>query len=72
MNADGLLHHLHVELEAHRRDVAGLLLAEEVARPPDLEIVRGEPEATAQVVELLQHAESFLRLGGDQVLARDE
>ena len=52
--------------------MAGLLLAEEVARPPDLEIVRGEPEATAQVVELLQHAESFLRLGGDQVLARDE
>src|SRR5438876_268227 len=65
-----LLEQVRVELEADRRDVPRLLLAEQVPGAADLEVVGREAEAAAQVVELLQDAETLLRLGRDQVLAR--
>src|SRR5262245_15502647 len=64
-----LFHHLRVELEADRGDVARLLLAEQVAGAANLEIVRRQPKSAAQVVELLQHAQPLLRVLGDHVLA---
>ena len=70
--AHGLLEQVRVELEPDGRDVPRLLLAEQVARAADLEIVRREPEAAAQVVQLLQHAEPLLGVGRDQMLAGDE
>jgi len=65
-----LLEQVRVELEADRRDVPRLLLAEQIPGAADLEVVGREAEAAAQVVELLQDAETLLRLGRDQVLAR--
>ena len=59
---DGLLHHLGVELEADRGDVPALLLAEQVAGAADLEVVRGDLEAAAEIVELLQHLKAHPRL----------
>ena len=70
--AHGLLEHLRVELEPDGRDVPRLLLAEQVAGAADLEVVRREAEAAAQVVELLQHAEPLLGVGRDQMLAGDQ
>ena len=61
----GLFQHLLVELEADLLDVAGLLLAEQIAGAADVEIVRGELEAGAERVERLQHLEPPLRLRGD-------
>ncbi len=40
----GLGHELHIEVVAHRGDVAGLVLAQQVARPPDLEVAHGDLE----------------------------
>ena len=57
-----LLQHLLVELEADLLDVAGLLLAEQIAGAADVEIVRGELEAGAERVERLQHLQPPLGL----------
>ncbi len=46
---DGLVQHLHVELEAERCDVAGLLGAEQVARAPDLEVAHRDLEPGAEL-----------------------
>ena len=54
--------HLLVELVADLLDVAGLLLAQEIAGAADVEIVRGELEAGAEGVEGLQHLQAPLRL----------
>ena len=50
-----LLQHLLVELVADLPDVAGLLLAEQIAGAADVEVVAGELEAGAERVERLQH-----------------
>ena len=47
--AHRLVEHRHVQLEAHRRHVAGLLVAEQVARAADLEVAHGDLEARAQL-----------------------
>ncbi len=57
-----LLQHLLVELEADLLDVAGLLVAQQIAGAANVEIVRGELEAGAQRVERLQHLEAALGL----------
>ena len=46
---DGLVEHLHVELEAERGDVAGLLVAEQVAGAAQLEVAHGDLEAGAEL-----------------------
>ena len=60
-----LFQHLLIELEADFLDVAGLLLAEQIAGAADVEIVRGELEAGAERVERLQHLEPALGLRRD-------
>ena len=45
----GLLQHLLVEFVADLLDVAGLLVAKQVARAADVQVVRGELEARASV-----------------------
>ena len=67
---DRLLQHLLVELVADLLDVAGLLLAEEVAGAADVEVVRGELEARAQRVERLQHLEPALGLRRQRAVRR--
>ncbi len=42
MRRDRLLEHRLIQLEADLADVAGLLLAEQVAGAADVEIVRGQ------------------------------
>ena len=64
-DANRLLQHLLVELEADFLDVAGLLLAEKIAGAADVEIVGGELEAGAERVKRLQDLEPLLRLRGD-------
>ena len=56
-----LLQHLLIELEADLLDVAGLLVAEEIAGAADVEIVRGKLEAGAERVERLQHLAAAAR-----------
>ena len=65
-----LLQHLLIELEADLLDVAGLLLAEQIAGAADVEIVRGELEARAERVERLQHLQPPLGLRRDLALLR--
>ena len=65
-----LLQHLLVELEADLLDVAGLLVAEQVAGAADVEIVAGELEAGAERVERLQHLQPPLGLRGDLAVRR--
>ena len=60
-----LLQHLLVELEADLLDVAGLLLAQEIAGAADIEIVGGELESRAERVERLQHLQPPLGLRRD-------
>ena len=47
--AHGLVEHLHVQLEAERRDVARLLVAEQVARAADLEVAHRDLDAGAEL-----------------------
>ena len=57
---DRLLQHRLVQLEADLADVAGLLLAQQVAGAADVEIVGGQREAGAQRIERLQHLQALL------------
>ncbi len=57
---DRFLEQVVVELEADLADVAGLLVAEQVAGTPDVEVVGGELEAGAELVEALDHLQAAL------------
>src|SRR5918996_435201 len=48
----------HVELEADRRDVAGLFGAEEVARAADLQVSHGDGEAGPELCVVGQRGEA--------------
>ena len=65
-----LLQHLLVELEADLLDVAGLLVAEQIAGAADVEVVDGELEAGAERVERLQHLQPALGLRRDLAVGR--
>ena len=67
---DRLLQHRLIELEADFLDVAGLLLAEQIAGAADIEVVRGQLEARAQRFQRLQHLQPPLGLRGDLLLRR--
>ena len=67
---DRLLQHLLVELVADLLDVAGLLLAEEVAGAADVEVVARELEAGAERVERLEHLEPALGIAGEDAFGR--
>ncbi len=57
----GAIEHLDVEVEPQRRDVAVLAGAQELAGAADLQVRRGQPEARAQLAELLQSAQALAR-----------
>ncbi len=67
---DRVLEHLLIEFVAHFLDVSGLLVAEQVARAADVEVVGGQLEAGAERVERLQHLEAALGLHGQRPVRR--
>src|SRR5579872_7128701 len=67
---DRLAHHLLIEFVADLLDMAGLLLAEQVAGAAQVEIVARELKARAQHIERLKNGEPLLRLGRDLGLGR--
>ena len=60
-SADRVLQHLLIQLDAHFADMAGLFVAQQVARPADIEIVARQREARAQRVQGLHHRQALLR-----------
>ena len=69
---DRLFHQLRVELVADGGDVAGLGGPQEVPRPPDLQVVGGDPEAGAGLGEVHDHLEPLLGVAGEHRPLRDE
>ncbi|MEJ0010122.1 MAG: hypothetical protein WDN72_06195 [Alphaproteobacteria bacterium] len=67
---DGLLQHRLVELDADFLDVAGLLLAQQIAEAADIHVVAGHREAGAEAVELLHHLQPPLGVAGDELVVR--
>ena len=67
---DRLLEHRLVELEADLPDMARLLVAEQIAGAPDVEIVGGELEAGAEAVEPGQHLQALVGGLGQQPVRR--
>ena len=59
---DGLVQHLDVQLEAERRDVTGLLGAEQVARAADLEVAHRDLEAGPELRVVGERREARPRL----------
>jgi hypothetical protein len=57
-----LVEHAHVQLEAERGDVAGLLVAEQVAGAADLEVAHRDLEARAELGVVAQRAQALRRL----------
>ena len=70
--ADRLFHQLRVELVAHGGDVAGLGGPQEVPRPPDLQVVGGDPETGAGLGEVHDHLEALLCVAREHRPLRDE
>ena len=66
------LHQLRVQVEPDRGDVATLIRSEQVAGAADLQIVRGDLEAGAQLGELLQHLKALLGIAGDPPPGRNQ
>src|SRR5262245_27737354 len=74
---DDLVEHLDVELEAERRDVSGLLRAEQVAGAADLQVAHRDREARAELGVVCERREprsrfrsELARLGIEQVGVR--
>ncbi len=63
--ADGLVDHLQVQLEAECGDVAGLLVAEEVAGAAQLEVAHRDLQAGAQVGVVGERGEPLRRRLGE-------
>ena len=62
---DGLRQELAVELEADRRDVPGLLVAQEVPRPAQLQVAHRDPVAGAELGVVGQRREPVASLLGE-------
>src|SRR5207244_2614997 len=58
---DRLLEELHVHLEANRIDLPALLAAQQIAGAANLEVERRDAEAAAEVAELFDRRQPFLR-----------
>jgi hypothetical protein len=65
-----IFQHLLVELDADLADMARLLVAQEIAGPPDIEIVARQREAGAELVQGLHHLEPLLGGGRELALRR--
>ena len=60
---DGLGEHLDVQLEAERRDVTGLLVAEQIAGAANLEVAHRDREARAELGVIGERREPRARFG---------
>src|SRR6185437_6960965 len=69
---DGLLHHLHIEIQADRGNVARLLFAQKITGPSNLKVCRSDTEARSEFRELLNRNQSFLSIAGERAFIRDE
>src|SRR5690606_25785056 len=58
---DRILEHLLVELDTDLLDVAGLLVAEQIACPANVQVVTGESETGAERVQRLHDVQPLLR-----------
>src|SRR3954451_7002490 len=67
---DRLVEHAHVQLEAERRDVARLLVAEQGAGAADLEVPHRDLEAGAELGVVAERAQALRRLLGERGRAR--
>src|SRR3954468_15376023 len=67
---DRLVEHAHVQLEAERRNVARLLVAEQVAGAADLEVPHRDLEAGAELGVVAERAQALRRLLGERGRAR--
>ena len=70
--ADGPLQHRCIELETDRVDVAALLSAEQIARPAQFQVERGNLEPCAQVRKFLQCRQPAPRQGRQLNVSRHE
>src|SRR5690348_393503 len=61
-----ILEHRLIELESDFLDVPRLLVAEQIARAANIEVVAGELEACTEIVELGQDLQPLLRRFGDR------
>ena len=68
--AHRLFEQVLVEFHTHLAHMAGLLVAQQVARAADVEVMAGEGEARAQLVEGLHHLEPALRRLGQRLAGR--
>ena len=59
---DGLLDHLHVEVQSNRGDVPGLLFTKQIAGSSDFQVRGGDAESRSQFGELLNGDQPFLRV----------
>ena len=69
---NGLLHHLHIEIQADRGDMARLLFAQKITGPSDLKVRRGDTEARSEFGELLNRDQSLLRIAGECAFVGDQ
>ena len=67
---DRLLEHLDIELEPDRRDMAGLLVAEQVARTPDLQVPHGDAQPAAELRVVGQGAQPGGGIAAERGLVR--
>ena len=67
---DGLLDHLHVEIQSDGGDMSRLLFAEEVAGAADFHIGRRDAESRAQFGKLLNGRQALLRVVAQPSLHR--
>src|SRR5437016_2483288 len=65
---DGLLHHLEIQIQADRGDVARLLLAQEVACAANFQVGGRDPEAGPQFRELLDRHQSLLGVAAQRAV----
>ena len=70
--ADRLFQEFRVHLEADRCDLSGLLAAQNVSCAADLQILRRDAEAGAEVGELLDGGEAFARVARQNAIARHQ
>ena len=70
--ADRLFQHMGVEFVADRGHATGLFLAQEIARPANLQIVGRQTKPPAQVVQLLEDLQAPLSVPSQGVFPRNE
>ncbi len=69
-SGDGLLQHVLIKLHPHFADMAGLLVAEQIARAANVQIVTGERETRPQRIQRLHYLKPPQRRRRDRLARR--